>query len=119
MAHPVEWIMNPSEYEWFYDVGANAIMVTTTMVVHTNFHLGHMHEVAEPDIPLAPVVIPEAPLTPPLAPWDLPLSPLLDCEMEPMSPRPIGQDSAPASSPYHRAKFHSHSYDGSCLSSLP
>ena len=62
MAHPVEWIMDPLEHVWSYDKGTNTIMVATTTVVHTYINLGRMHEVAEPDIPLAPTVIPEAPL---------------------------------------------------------
>ena len=53
MAHPVEWIIDPPEYEWFYAAGANVIVVMTTTVLHTYFHLGRMHEVAEPDLPLA------------------------------------------------------------------
>ena len=78
--------MDPPEYEWFYDVGANAIMVTTTTVVHIYFQLGRMHKVVEPNVLLAPAVIPEAPPTQPLAPWDFSLYPLLDIEIEPISP---------------------------------
>ena len=86
MAYLVKWIMDPLEYEWFFNVGGNTIMAMTTTVVHTYFHLGRMHKVVEVDIPLAPVVIPEALLSPPLAPWDLLLSTLPDFDMEPMSP---------------------------------
>ena len=68
-------------------LGANAIVATTTMVVHTYFHPNHMHEVAKLDIPLAPAVLDEALPTPLVAPWDLPLLPLPNFEMEPMSPR--------------------------------
>ena len=74
--------MDPPEHAWYYDVSTNIIMATTTTVVRTYFNLGHMHEVAEPDIPLAPVVILETTPTSPLAPWDLLLSPLLDFELE-------------------------------------
>ena len=45
MAPLVEWIMDPLEYEWFYNVSANAIVATTTTVVHIYLHFGHMHEV--------------------------------------------------------------------------
>ena len=86
MAHPVEWIMDPLEYEWFYDTDMDAIMVTTTTIVHTYFHLGRIHGLVEPDISPALIVILEAPLAPLLAPWDLSLSPLPNIEMEPISP---------------------------------
>ena len=61
-------------------------MAVATAVVHIYFHLGRMHEVVEPDPPLAPAVIFEAPPAQPLALWDLPLSPLPDIKIEPMSP---------------------------------
>ena len=77
--------MDPPEPAWSYDTGTNTIVATTTTVVCTYFNLGRMHEMAEPDIPLALVVISETPPAPPLAPWDLPLSPLLDFELELMS----------------------------------
>ena len=51
-----------------------------------NFHLGCMHKVAEPNVPLAPANILEAPPAPPLALWDLPLLPLPNFKMEPISP---------------------------------
>ena len=78
--------MDPPEFEWAYNEDAHAIMATTTTVVHTYFHLGCMHEMVEPDPPLAPAVIAEAPPAQPLAPWDFPMSPLPNVEMELMSP---------------------------------
>ena len=62
MEHPIEWIMHSPEYKWFYDANMDAIVATTTMVIHTYFHLGHMHGVVEPDISPTLKVIPEAPL---------------------------------------------------------
>ena len=61
MASLVEWISNPPEYEWYYDATEDAIIATTTMISHTYFYFGRMHEVVELDIPPTPVVIPEAP----------------------------------------------------------
>lgn len=57
MAFLVEWIMDPSEYEWYYDANEKAIMATTTMVVHAHFFLGRMHGLEEPDVPSAPAII--------------------------------------------------------------
>ena len=77
--------MDLSGYEWSYDVSTNAIVTMTTTVVHTYFHLGHMHEITEPNVPLAPANTPEALPAPPLALWDLPLSQLTNFKMKPMS----------------------------------
>ena len=70
-------------------------MATTTTVVHTYIHLGRIHEVVEPDIPLAPAVIPEALLEQPLGPWDFPLSILLEIKMELVSPRLLSVEILP------------------------
>ena len=78
--------MDPLKHAWFYDVSTNIIVATTTTVVRMYMQLSRMHEVAEPDVPLAFVVIPEALLGQPLSPWDFPLSSLLDIDMEPMYP---------------------------------
>ena len=72
------------QYKWYYDAEEDAIMATTTTVVHTYFYLGH--KVVEPNIPPAASVIPKASSAQPLASWDFPLLPLLDIEMEPTSP---------------------------------
>ena len=74
--------MEPPEYAWFHDASTNTIMAMTTTVVRTYIHLGRIHEVAEPDVALAPAVILEALLGRSLGPWDFPLSPLPDIEME-------------------------------------
>ena len=84
MAHLVEWIVDPPEFEWAYDEDAHAMVATSTMVVHIYFHLSRMHEVVEPDPPLASAIIPKACLAQPLAPWDFPMSPLPNIEMEPI-----------------------------------
>ena len=68
MAFPVEWIMDPPEYEWHYDACKEAIMATTTTVVHTYFYFGRMYRFEEPDLPPVPTVIPETPSAQPLAP---------------------------------------------------
>ena len=68
MVHPVKWIMDPLEYEWTYDAGAQAIVAMTTIVVRIYCHLGRMHEVVELDPPLALTIIPEAPPAQPIAP---------------------------------------------------
>ena len=95
MAHLVEWIIDPPEHAWSYDVGINIIVATTNTVVRTYFNLGRIHEVAEPNIPLTPTVILETLPAPPLALWDLPLSPLPDFEIELMSPRPPPVETQP------------------------
>ena len=68
MEHPVEWIMDPPEYAWSYGGSTKTIMATTTTVVHTYIHLGHIHEVVKPDIPPTHAVIPETLLRQPLGP---------------------------------------------------
>ena len=47
MAFLVEWIMDPPKYKWYYDADKEAIMATTTAVVHTYFYLGRMHGLEE------------------------------------------------------------------------
>ena len=59
MAHLMKWIMNPPVSEWAYDEEAQAIMVTTTTVVHTYFYPGRIYEEVEPDIPPAPAIVPD------------------------------------------------------------
>ena len=68
MAQLVEWTMDPPQCEWTYDEGAQAIVATTTMLVHTYFYPSHVREEVEPDISLAPAIIIEAPLRQPLGP---------------------------------------------------
>ena len=62
MAHPVEWVMDPLEFEWEHDPSTNMIVATTTTVVRTYVHLGHVHEGVAPDVlpfsPPAPAVFP-------------------------------------------------------------
>ena len=36
MAYPVEWVMDPPEFEWEHDLSTNTIVATTTMVVVTS-----------------------------------------------------------------------------------
>ena len=47
MACPVEWIMDPPEHEWELDMTTNMIVATTTTVMRTYIHLGHVHEGAD------------------------------------------------------------------------
>ena len=51
MAYPVEWVMDPPKFEWEHDSSTNTIVATTTIVVRTYVHLGHVHEGVAPDIP--------------------------------------------------------------------
>ena len=91
MAHLVQWVVDPPEFKWEHDLSTNTIVATTTMVVRTYVHLGHVHERDVSDIPPfsppAPAALPRAFLGQPLGPWDFPLEPLPDIPMEPMSPR--------------------------------
>ena len=70
MAHPVEWVMDPPEFEWEHDLSTNTIMAMTTTVVRTYVHLGHVQEGVEPNLlpflPPAPAVFPGAYLGQPL-----------------------------------------------------
>ena len=43
MAHPVEWVMGPPQFEWEHDPSINTIVATTTTVVRTYVHLGYDH----------------------------------------------------------------------------
>ena len=50
MAHLVEWVMDPLEFEWEHDLSTSTIMAMTTMVVRMYVHLGHDHEGVVPNI---------------------------------------------------------------------
>ena len=98
MAHPVQWVVDPPEFEWEHDLSTNTIVATTTTVVRTYVHLGHVHEGDVPDMPPfsppTPAALPEAFLGQPLGLWDFPPEPvpdyppepLQDISVEPMSP---------------------------------
>ena len=83
MAHPVEWSIDPSHYEWTYDENAQATVATTTTVVRTYFYPGRMHEGVEAKVPPAPSDVLTAYLGQPLGLWNFPPEPLSDVEMEP------------------------------------
>ena len=62
MAYPVEWVMDPPEFEWEHDQSTNTIVAMTTTVVRMYVHLGHVYEGVALDVPPflppAPAVFP-------------------------------------------------------------
>ena len=74
--------MDPIEHEWEHDETTNMIAATTTTVVRTYFHLGHVHEEAAlavpPFVPFASEYFPVALLGQSLGLWDFLPEPLLD-----------------------------------------
>ena len=108
MAHLVEWVMDPLEFEWEHNLSTNTIVAMTTTVLRTYVHLGHVHERDIPDVslfsPPAPTAFLRAFWGQSLGLWDFPSEPLLifsseplpDILMEPMSPRlPIAKPQPP------------------------
>ena len=87
--------MNPPHCEWSYNENAQAIVAMTTTVVHTYLYPGRMYEGVEADVPLAPADVLVAYLGQPLGPWNFPPEPLLDIEMEPMSPELLAAEPPP------------------------
>ena len=93
MAHSVEWVMDSPMFEWEHDPSTNTIVATTSTVVRTYVHLGHVQEGVAPDVPPffppAPVVFPGAYLGQPLGLWDFPPEPLPDFPPEPQPDIPM------------------------------